>query len=145
MKTKSFLFLIIGGLVLVILSLGVSVLGYGGISQMAKSVWNKVASVFFVYSVTVSGLEQKYQDALSGTMPGATNNPKVKILIMPGHEPNYGGAEFGGLKERDMNVDLANDLVQLLKTDPRYGVVVGRDKQEWNPDLQNILLTIGAR
>ena len=47
---------------------------------------------------TVADLRSRYDDAR------ASGNKKVKILIVPGHEPIYGGAEFGALKERDMNV-----------------------------------------
>jgi N-acetylmuramoyl-L-alanine amidase len=43
-----------------------------------------------------------------------TVTKKVRILIVPGHEPNFGGTEFGNLKERDMTVDLANNLSEFF-------------------------------
>ena len=39
-------------------------------------------------------LQTKYKAATSG-------GPKVKILVMPGHEPNYGGTDYQGLYERE--------------------------------------------
>jgi N-acetylmuramoyl-L-alanine amidase len=67
------------------------------------------------------------------------NNPKknVRILIVPGHEPNFGGAEFGGLKERDMTVELGQNLQRILENDSKYDVFISRDSQGWNPIFEN--------
>jgi N-acetylmuramoyl-L-alanine amidase len=92
------------------------------------------ASVFFVQSITVNDLKTKYLTA-------QTTGRKVKILVMPGHEPGYGGAEYRDLAERTMNVELANDLVNYLKEDSHFDVVVARDNTAWNPDLQNYFST----
>ncbi len=58
---------------------------------------------------------------------------KIRILIVPGHEPDYGGAEFGNIKERDLVVELGQDLERLLKADDDYQVFITRDTQAWNP------------
>jgi N-acetylmuramoyl-L-alanine amidase len=60
---------------------------------------------------------------------------KVKILLMPGHEPGFGGTELGALKERDIAVEIANDLAAHLKTDPRLEVFIARDTTAWAPEL----------
>jgi N-acetylmuramoyl-L-alanine amidase len=57
---------------------------------------------------------------------------KVRILIVPGHEPDFGGAEFGTLKERDMAVELSEDLAQFLRNDSHYEVILTRDTHGWN-------------
>ncbi|MDP3003965.1 MAG: N-acetylmuramoyl-L-alanine amidase [Candidatus Azambacteria bacterium] len=58
---------------------------------------------------------------------------KIRILVVPGHEPNYGGAEFGSIKERDLVVELGQDLEQFLKADNNYQVFITRDTQAWSP------------
>ena len=65
------------------------------------------------------------------------NDPqrKVRVLIVPGHEPNYGGAEFNGLKERDMTVELGQDLQKLLESNSHYQVFVARDTNSWSPEI----------
>lgn len=60
---------------------------------------------------------------------------KVRILIVPGHEPNFGGSEFNKLKERDMNVQLGQYLQKLLESNPHYQVFISRDAQTWSTEL----------
>lgn len=72
---------------------------------------------------TVATIKSRYDDPTS----------KVRILIVPGHEPNYSGAEFNGLKERDMNVELGQNLKELLEDDSHYQVFITRDTRDWNP------------
>jgi N-acetylmuramoyl-L-alanine amidase len=76
---------------------------------------------------TVADIQLKYtasQDMKS--------DKKVRILIVPGHEPGYGGAEFGSLKERDLNVELGKDLQQFLQANDHYQVFITRDREDWN-------------
>jgi hypothetical protein len=58
-------------------------------------------------------------------------------LIVPGHQPDYGGAEYmshyGDIKERDLVVELAQDLQTFLDGNNRYQVIVARDTESWNP------------
>jgi N-acetylmuramoyl-L-alanine amidase len=82
----------------------------------------------FPITITTAELKAKYQNAL-------TTGEKVKILVMPGHEPDYGGAQYLDLKERDIAVDIANKLAEELKTDPHFEVMVARDKVSWNEAL----------
>ena len=62
---------------------------------------------------------------------------KVRVMIVPGHEPGYGGTEFKDLKERDLVVDLAEQLKSFLEKDSHYEAILARDKSSWNADLQN--------
>ncbi len=80
--------------------------------------------------VTHTDVMAKYQAAAAG-------GEKVKVLLMPGHEPSYGGAELNGLRERDIAVDIANKLKRELDADPRLEVTVARDQLAWNADLQD--------
>jgi len=97
----------------------------GAITWVSREV--QTAAVFFVQSITAAQIQNKYRSASGG---------KVRILIVPGHQPNAGGAEFGGLHERDVAVDIADALAKQLSQNPRYDVMVARTKTAWNPILQ---------
>jgi len=57
---------------------------------------------------------------------------KPRILIVPGHEPTYGGAEFGSIKERNLAAELGQNLKELLEEDGSYEVFITRDSKAWN-------------
>jgi N-acetylmuramoyl-L-alanine amidase len=86
------------------------------------------ASAAFPTVVTRAELENKYLLAGQG-------GEKVKVLLMPGHEPTYGGAELNGLRERDVAVDIANKIARELSVDTRLEVAVARDQLAWNDTL----------
>lgn len=95
-----------------------------------RLVGDQVAAVIIHNPRTVAGLQQKYAaDAAKGTA-------KIHILLVPGHEPGYGGAEYASLKERTMTVDVADQLATFLSANAKYDVVVARDKDQWNPIFQ---------
>ncbi len=91
----------------------------------------KAAAVFFVESISVAQIQNDYRTV------SAPIDKKVRILIVPGHEPDYGGAEFNGIYERDIIVDIADALAKLLQQNPHYEVMVSRSKTAWNPILQS--------
>ncbi|MEI6345831.1 MAG: N-acetylmuramoyl-L-alanine amidase [bacterium] len=93
------------------------------------------ASVFSVPSVDLVALRKRYQLA---TSPGAE---KVRVLIVPGHEPGFGGAEYKDLKEREMNIELANKLQALFQADTHYEVSVARSGSDWLPSLKEFFVT----
>ena len=97
------------------------------LAVIIRDVSEQVAAVVVHNPRTVAGLQQKYA---ASTNQGT---PRVRILLVPGHEPTYGGAEFGSLKERTMTVDLAEQLGTFLSANTRYEVIIVRDKQAWNP------------
>jgi|GEM_PF-619660 len=82
----------------------------------------------FEQTVSADDLASRYAEALAG-------GEKVRILIMPGHEPDFGGAEFKGFYEREFVVDIAEKLATELRTDPNFEVFVARGSQGWNDDL----------
>lgn len=77
-----------------------------------------------------SVIEIKAKYARNGSFFGEKED-KVKILIVPGHEPDYGGAEYANIKEREMVVDLANNLKSFIQGNDRYEVYVTRNKYSW--------------
>jgi peptidoglycan hydrolase-like protein with peptidoglycan-binding domain len=98
-------------------------------SWVAREV--QTASIFFVQSTTSAQIQNTYTSAQS------TVEKKARILIVPGHRPDYGGTEFGGVYERDIVVDIANELATLLAQNPHLDVMVARSKTIWNPILQS--------
>jgi N-acetylmuramoyl-L-alanine amidase len=103
------------------------------VDNIFSYVGNNYTAVFFQEVVTISGLRKKYDDISNSRI---VSKPKIRIMIVPGHEPDFGGTEYRDLKERDMAVDLANDLAFFLRNNTHYEVVVARDKNKWNPDLE---------
>jgi len=99
------------------------------IDQAFKYVGDSLATAFLNKAITVTQLHDKYNSASNGIS-------KVRILLVPGHEPNFGGTEYGNLKERDMTVELAGYLKDFFKMNNHYDIVVSRNKIGWNADLQ---------
>lgn len=68
----------------------------------------------------------------------ATSTPegrKIRVLLVPGHEPEEGGAIYGNLKERDVTVQLAKQLQDDLAADGRFETTLARDENGWSPEL----------
>lgn len=86
------------------------------------------AAAFFAQGKTVKEVVLKYDNA--------PKQNKVKILLVPGHEPDFGGAEYNGIIERDLNVALVNKIAELLKSNEKFEIIIARDFDNWNPDLK---------
>lgn len=70
-------------------------------------------------AATPAELRDKYNNAL-------TTGNKVKILIVPGHDDDYWGTEFGDIREGDITVAIGQYLYDYLKNDPRLDVTITR-------------------
>ncbi len=92
---------------------------------------NNLAAALLHNPVTVRDLHTKYDNSTTQS----PSEKKVRVLIMPGHEPDFGGTSFGNLYERDMNVELSKDLAEFLKNNGHYDVMMARDEKDWNPIL----------
>lgn len=58
----------------------------------------------------------------------------AKILLVPGHEPAYGGAEYrSDIYEREIVVMIADELETLLADEKGIDVYRTRNNEEWNP------------
>lgn len=96
-----------------------------------KNASNQLASVIIRHNFRlVSDIRQNYQ----------ADDKKVKIVIVPGHEPNYGGAEYLNLKEREMNLELGLELQKLLEADFHYEVFITRDTNGWTPTFERYFI-----
>lgn len=85
-------------------------------------------TVSFDETVSVDDLMASYTEAAAG-------GEKVRILIMPGHEPDFGGTEFMGYYEREFVVSIANQVATELRSDPNFEVFVARGTEGWNDDF----------
>ena len=92
------------------------------------------AAVFFTQSTSSAELRTTFENV-------PTTKKKLNILIVPGHEPNFGGTEFRDIKERDLNADLALYLAEYLVEDGHYEVAMTRGKDGWNPHLESYFKT----
>ena len=110
------------------------------IARLFGEATNQLAAVILSHnSKSVADIQSHYDSSLSPVVSVTTFNSivptKVRILIVPGHEPDYGGAEYESLKERNMTVELAQDLSSFLNSDSHYQTFITRDTQEWSPDF----------
>jgi N-acetylmuramoyl-L-alanine amidase len=78
---------------------------------------------------TVEEIKNKFNDNNHAT--------RVKVLIVPGHEPGFGGTENGGIKERELVVQLGNILAKYLRNNPQYEVHITRDNSNWNKEFDD--------
>ena len=83
-----------------------------------------LAGIFFVDSLTTEQLKTK---------------PVVRILIVPGHDNDYWGTEFQGVKEADLNVELAEYLTNYLRQEKNFLVYLLRNRQGYDSNYWNYL------
>jgi len=87
-----------------------------------------MASVFFTESRPAQLLRAKYDVV-------APSSKAIRILLVAGHEPDFGGAVYHDRRERDMTVQLSQFLASYLEQDARFEVLQTRDTDAWNPVL----------
>jgi N-acetylmuramoyl-L-alanine amidase len=98
---------------------------------------NQVASAILSHAPkSVIEIKSKYFGNGINTTP-IVSRPKVKILLVPGHEPDFGGAEYSNLFERQMTVELAEQLAQFIGSNSRYEVFSSRNQNGWSPIFSN--------
>ena len=85
-----------------------------------ESAGSQMAAVIISHDPkSIIDIQNDYKGISSGQAV-QTTIPKVRILVVPGHEPDYGGAEFQNVKERDMTVELGQDLQGFLNDNGHY-------------------------
>ncbi len=60
----------------------------------------------------------------------------IKILIVPGHDNDVWGAQYGNTKEADMNLNLAMRIYNILKKDKRFEVHITREIGGYTQEFQ---------
>lgn len=90
---------------------------------------NNFSAAVIRETITITQLRDKYVKA-------PVNPAKVKILIVPGHEPDFGGAEFGSLKEREMTLELSGYLKEFFEKNEHYEIYVARNDFGWDTNIK---------
>lgn len=91
---------------------------------------NFLAATFFVKSIEIGELKEKYKEAEQG-------RNKIKIAIVPGHDENSPGTEFNGIQEKDLTVLLGKDLANFLGADKNFDVTLIRNEKGYNENFLN--------
>ena len=86
----------------------------------------KFLSVFFVILIVFSAPFFIYAKTVKKVTQTPTIKP-IRILIVPGHDNETWGAQYGNIKEADMNLVLAKQIYAILKKDKRLKVYITRD------------------
>ncbi|MDD4804768.1 MAG: N-acetylmuramoyl-L-alanine amidase [Candidatus Pacebacteria bacterium] len=100
------------------------------VDQYIQKISNYSAT-FFSMGITVKDLVKRYDSPKS--------DHKIKILIVPGHEPNFGGAEYRNLKERDLNLILSEKIKKNLEKNRKFEIITSRDTNGWNPKIESYI------
>lgn len=89
------------------------------------------ASAFFSMGISINDLINKYSNP--------TKNGKIKILLVPGHEPTSGGTEYKNLIERDLNLIVSEKIKNILSKNDKFEIITTRDQNGWNPELEKYI------
>jgi N-acetylmuramoyl-L-alanine amidase len=95
-------------------------------SPLSAVLKSQLASVFFTDSIDASDLKEKYDD-----------RKKIKILIVPGHDPEKFGTSYGELKEFNLNLELATYLYEDLKKNDRFKVGLAQTADGYQPQISS--------
>lgn len=59
----------------------------------------------------------------------------IKILLVPGHDKEVWGAQYGNVKEAAMNLVVATRIFNILQKDKRFEVYITRDKDGYTKEF----------
>ena len=104
---KKFLFLF--GLLIVLISCSIK---YTNVDP-----YKMLSGVFFIDSLTTEQLKSK---------------DTVKILVVPGHDNEYWGTQYKGVKEAELNLELAKYLTLYLRQEKDFQVFLIRDEEGYD-------------
>lgn len=83
-----------------------------------------LAALIFPESITPEELKEKYQ------------NKNFKILIVPGHDnESKSGSQFEGIREKNLNLELASELFELFNADSHFEVFLTRDESGYRNEF----------
>lgn len=82
----------------------------------ARNILSYIAAPFFAERITPDGLLMKYE------------NGQIKVLIVPGHDDEFPGAQFNATKEADLNAKVARYLFDFFNNDDKFKPFITREK-----------------
>lgn len=95
-----------------------------------KPVENFLAGLFFIDSITETEIKNTYKLAKE-------EKSKINILIAPGHDDNVFGTQFKGVREADLNVEMAVYLKNFFEKEEEFNVFLVRNKYGYDPMFLN--------
>lgn len=110
-------------------------------TKLYKIFYRLTALLFCLFFVAAGSVSVALATANSSEPIVEPVEKQIRVLIEPGHEPNFGGTVFKGLKERDLTVALGTEIQKLLEQDPHFQVVMTRDTHDWNPIFKDYFKT----
>jgi len=63
---------------------------------------------------------------------------KIKILVVPGHDNEYPGAEVGSIREADINLKISAYLKSFLEQENAFEVYITREAEFIKTDIENL-------
>lgn len=104
-----------------------------GALEIAYNRAAQAAAVFFSDSSTPKTLRDAYRDAERG-------KGKFKILIVPGHDDQFSGAQYGGVREADINLAAAKLLAEEFERDKNIEVRLVRTDAGYDQEIADYFL-----
>jgi N-acetylmuramoyl-L-alanine amidase len=89
------------------------------------------------FEKNISTIKDRRGSYFSGDEKYYSKDKMIKILIVPGHDDNSFGAIYNGVREVDLNRELAKNLYNKLSIEPGFEVVLAGDSSGYNPIFQN--------
>lgn len=71
----------------------------------------------------------------------AKANEPIRILLVPGHDDEVWGAQYGYVKEAAMNLAVASRIYNILKKDKRFEVHITREKGGYTKEFVDYFAT----
>lgn len=81
----------------------------------AGSLSGRLGALVFQETITAKDLRNDYRRG------------RLKVLIVPGHDNQFSGAIYGGMREADLNIEFARHLAEVFAGDDKLQVSVARD------------------
>jgi N-acetylmuramoyl-L-alanine amidase len=92
-------------------------------------------------AATAPEIISRYNLATRSTGSGQETGQKVNILVVPGHDDEYWGTEFGDVREGDITVAIGQHLYNYLKADSRFNTTITRTQMGYTDTFKNYFET----
>ncbi len=64
----------------------------------------------------------------------------IRVLIVPGHDDEFSGAQYGSVVEADLALSLGKKIVEKLSINPQFFVTITRNDEGYIPELSDYFL-----
>lgn len=111
---------------------------------------NTTKKLLFSSNLNKENLQERYKNYISENevliqemnknfeMKAERSGP-LKVLIVPGHDHEFSGAEFNSVKEADLNLKVAQSLYEFLSNDSGFEPHITRNENGYTEEFQKYL------